>query len=527
MKKWSFQAKLVAAFMLVITVVLVAVFWSASLFIRDRMLSEKQQDLTQKGSELAKKIAAFKENPTPRTTLGDLLSDMDLYLDSRIWVLDANRQPLAFSQGGQHGSPRGGMGMGMGRGGQGGGMGMGGRNASPGVGPTPPGALPAALRSFANELDTVYQGNLWSKVIVHPVYEEQMVVVGVPIRLSNGKVDGAVVINSPVVAVNDFLRHIYWFIGLGAVAGILLSFLVIQLLTRSLVRPLRAMQDTTGAIAKGDYGARVHIDSADEIGRLGTSINQLAADLGQFMLEAAKTEKLRRDFIANVSHELRTPLTIIRGYSEAILDGTVEDRKQIDSFLQMVRDEAVRLERLIKSLLELSKLQTAESGSRFSPQDLAEILRHVGQLVHPLAEAKQITLRIEPGEALPKISGDRDRLVQLLLILADNAVKYTPSGGSVTLSLTQTEAGALRCTVQDTGIGIPPEDLPYIWERFYKVDKSHQQDESGAGLGLAIARQIIDLHKARVSVVSEPGAGTRIELEFKTETADVKTQDTN
>ena len=510
MKKWSFQAKLVAAFMLVITVVLIAVFWSASLFIRDRMLDEKQQDLTQKGSELAKKIAVFKENPTPRTTLGDLLSDMDLYLDSRIWVLDANRQPVAFSQGG---SPRGGMGMGMGRG-MGGGMGMGGRNAQPGGGSPMPGPLPAALRSFANELDTVYQGNLWSKVIVHPVYEEQMVVVGVPIRLSNGKVDGAVVINSPVVAVNDFLRHIYWFIGLGAVAGILLSFVVIQLLTRSLVRPLRAMQNTTGAIAKGDYGARVSIDSADEIGRLGTSINQLAADLGQFMLEAAKTEKLRRDFIANVSHELRTPLTIIRGYSEAILDGTVEDRKQIESFLKMVRDEAVRLERLIKSLLELSKLQTAESASRFAPQDLADILRHVGQLVQPLAEAKQIALRIEPGEALPKVSGDRDRLVQLLLILADNAVKYTPSGGSVTLSLSQTEAGALRCTVQDTGIGIPAEDLPYIWERFYKVDKSHQQDEGSAGLGLAIARQIIDLHKARVSVVSEPGAGTRIELEF-------------
>ena len=510
MKKWSFQAKLVAAFMLVITVVLIAVFWSASLFIRDRMLDEKQQDLTQKGSELAKKIAVFKENPTPRTTLGDLLSDMDLYLDSRIWVLDANRQPVAFSQGG---SPRGGMGMGMGRG-MGGGMGMGGRNAQPGGGSPMPGPLPAALRSFANELDTVYQGNLWSKVIVHPVYEEQMVVVGVPIRLSSGKVDGAVVINSPVVAVNDFLRHIYWFIGLGAVAGILLSFVVIQLLTRSLVRPLRAMQNTTGAIAKGDYGARVSIDSADEIGRLGTSINQLAADLGQFMLEAAKTEKLRRDFIANVSHELRTPLTIIRGYSEAILDGTVEDRKQIESFLKMVRDEAVRLERLIKSLLELSKLQTAESASRFAPQDLADILRHVGQLVQPLSETKQIALRIEPGEALPKVSGDRDRLVQLLLILADNAVKYTPSGGSVTLSLSQTEAGALRCTVQDTGIGIPAEDLPYIWERFYKVDKSHQQDEGSAGLGLAIARQIIDLHKARVSVVSEPGAGTRIELEF-------------
>jgi signal transduction histidine kinase len=505
MKKWSFQAKLVAAFMLVITVVLVAIFGSASLFIRDRMLTEKQQDLTQKGSELAKKIAAFKETPSPKTTLGDLLSDMDLYLDSRIWVLDANRQPLAFS----HGAPRGGMGMGMGRGG----MGGVGRNQVAGFSP-----LPGALRSFAVELDTVYDGNLWSKVIVHPVYEEQMVVVGVPIRLSNGKIDGVVVINSPVVAVNDFLRHIYWFIGLGALAGILLSFLVIQLLTRSLVRPLRSMQSTTGAMAKGDYSARVQIDSNDEIGRLGASINQLAEDLGQFMLEAAKTEKLRRDFIANVSHELRTPLTIIRGYSEAIIDGTVDNQTQIDSFLQMVRDEAVRLERLIKSLLELSKLQTAEADYNFVTLDLAEILQHVGQMMLPLADAKKIALRLELDENSPKIEGDRDRLVQLLLILIDNAVKYTPAGGDVTLSLVQTETGVLRCSIQDTGIGIPTEDLPYIWERFYKVDKSHRPDDSGAGLGLAIARQIIDLHKAVVKVVSEPGSGSLIHLDFRTVT---------
>ena len=519
MNKWSFQAKLVAAFMLVITVVLVAIFWSSSLFIRDRMLTEKQQDLTQKGSELAKKIAAFKENPSPKTSLSEILSDMDILLDSRIWVLDANRQPLGFSLGTHNAAPRGG-GMGQGRGG---GMGSGmssGRvsGMGPGVGGGNP-LMQGALRSLTGELDAVYRGELWSKVIVHPVYEERMVVVGVPIILSNGKVDGAVVINSPVAAVNDFLRHIYWFIGLGALAGLLLSFVVVQLLTRSLVRPLRAMQSTTGAMAKGDYSARVRVDSNDEIGRLGGSINQLAEDLGQFMLEAAKTEKLRRDFIANVSHELRTPLTIIRGYSEAIVDGTVVDQAQIDSFLHMVRDEAVRLERLIKSLLEMSKLQTAESGHSFTSVRLTEVIQHVQQMMLPLAEAKQISLLVETDPDLLPVAGDRDRLIQLLLILADNAVKYTPSGGAVTLSLKQTETGVVRCRVQDSGIGIPAEDLPYIWERFYKVDKSHRQDESGAGLGLAIARQIIDLHKATVNVASEPGAGTLIELEFRTENA--------
>ena len=341
-----------------------------------------------------------------------------------------------------------------------------------------------------------------------------MVVVGVPVILSNGKVDGAVVINSPVAAVTDFMRHLYLFIGLGAIVGIIFSFVVVRFLTRGLVRPLRSMQETTGAIARGDYSARVAVESADEIGQLGGSINQLAEDLGQFMMEVGKSEKLRRDFIANVSHELRTPLTVIRGYTEAIVDGTVDDRQQIDSFLHLVRDEAVRLERLIKSLLELSRLQASSSSFVTTSLDLQEIADHVLQLIKPLAESKHIDIRLHTSPNLPPVQGSRDRLIQLLLILMDNAVKYTLSHGTVTLRLQQETPDSLLCSVQDTGVGIPAEDLPYIWERFYKVDKSHQNDEGGAGLGLAIARQIIDQHKARVQVSSQLGQGTLIELHF-------------
>ncbi|MHC1760444.1 MAG: sensor histidine kinase [Negativicutes bacterium] len=510
MKRLSFQTRLVVSFMLVITVALAAILWSSSLFIRNRMLSEKQNDLILKGTEIAKKIAVYTESTTPKANLSEILSDMDSFLAARIWVLDANRQLVEFSGVMHSGSQRPfGMGMGSGRGSGMGRKGVGGNSSIPS-------SMPGALRNFIAELDSVYRGETWSKVIEHPYYEERMVVVGVPVVLSNGKVNGAVVINSPVAAVTDFMRHLYLFIGLGAIVGIIFSFVVVRFLTRGLVRPLRSMQETTGAIARGDYSARVAVESADEIGQLGGSINQLAEDLGQFMLEVGKSEKLRRDFIANVSHELRTPLTVIRGYTEAIVDGTVDDRQQIDSCLHLVRDEAVRLERLIKSLLELSRLQSSNSSCVMTNLGLKEIADHVLQLIKPLAQSKHIELLLETTPNLPLIQGSRDRLVQLLLILLDNAVKYTPPYGSVTLGLRSEAPDTLICSVQDTGVGIPAEDLPYIWERFYKVDKSHQIEDRGTGLGLAIAKQIIDLHQAKVQVTSELGAGTRIDLKFQT-----------
>jgi len=508
MKNLSFQMRLVAGFMLVITIVLVSVLWGASAFIRDRMITSKQQELVRKGTDIAAKIAANKENPAAALRLSDILSDVDSYLEARIWILDATRQPVELSTTNRAGTP---IFSGKGPGRMGGMM----RNA-------PGGALPqmGLLRGLLADLDPVYRGEVWSKVIDHPYYEEKMVVVGVPILLPGGKIDGAVLLNSPVAPVNDFMVHIYEFIGIGAILGILLSFLVVRLFARSLVRPLRAMQATAGAIAQGDYNARVEVLSNDEIGRLGNTINDMAKDLGDFMLEVGKTEKLRRDFIANVSHELRTPLTVIRGYTEAMADGIVEEPAQVKLYQYLIRDESIRLERLIKDLLNLNRLQSSSTVNPLSPVSLTEIAAHVVQLISPLAESKKIQLYCDAEPNLPPVQGNRDQLVQLLLILLDNAVKYTSSGGSVTLSLLQKDAGTLNCVIQDTGVGIPAEDLPYIWERFYKVDKSRQQSDEGTGLGLAIARQIIDMHKAQVQVTSERDTGTRIELVFRTVTTD-------
>jgi len=263
MNKLSFQMRLVAAFMLVITIVLTSVLWGASAFIRDRMISSKQQELIRKGTDIAERIRASRENPASGNSLSDILSDMDLYLEARIWVLDASRQPVELSSPRRAGNMRpGGMGMGMGR------MGAMMQNS-----PGGPFSAQGPLRSLLASLDPVFRGEVWSTVIDHPYYEEKMLVVGVPILLPDGKVDGAVLLNSPVSSVNEFMAHIYEFVGFGAVAGILLSFLVVRLLIRSLVRPLRAMQKTAGALAQGDYSARVEVLNNDQIGLLGNTIN--------------------------------------------------------------------------------------------------------------------------------------------------------------------------------------------------------------------------------------------------------------
>ena len=499
--KPSLQTKLFVNFMLVVALILAGFAVGASALVRQYFLSAKQQELIGKGQEMSRVLDDFMTGKLTAPELVELADRIDGFLDARIWAVDASGRMIVMSS-----TPR---------------RSVRDRQVSAhGVVPgskTNSGGMRSstAVRNLLKDIEPVFAGQTLTRTFFHPYYGEDMMIVAAPIINAGGAASGAVILNAPVQGINDFLSRVYLAIGLIGLLALALTLFIVRRLSRGIVRPLREMEETAACMAEGRYDNRVKITSQDEVGQLGQSLNTLAQELARFVERTEQMEKLRREFVANVSHELRTPLTIIRGYSEAIVDGTVVDQVQIDSFLHMVRDEAVRLERLIKSLLEMSKLQTAESGHSFTSVRLTEVIQHVQQMMLPLAEAKQIALLVETDPDLLPVAGDRDRLIQLLLILADNAVKYTPSGGAVTLSLKQTETGVVRCRVQDSGIGIPAEDLPYIWERFYKVDKSHRQDEGGAGLGLAIARQIIDLHKATVSVTSELGAGTRIDLDFK------------
>lgn len=495
----SLQLKLLAGFMLVITITLGSVLFGISLFIKDQVLTSKQQELLQKGTELTQAVQVFQDEAETLDRLSDYLANADQYLNARIWVLDTSRQIVAMSKPHLSGNQPHAPGSGPGKYSPiGGGMGI-----------SPMGGMHALL----NELDTVFEGHVVTKTMEHPFYGEKMVVVAIPIKQANGTVSGAVLLNAPVTGINLFMQRIYYSIGAGGIIALLLALFVVNRLTRAIVRPLKAMQEATGMMAKGDYSTRVTVKSKDEVGQLGHAINALGEDLSNYMAEMENTEKLRRDFVANVSHELRTPLTIMRGYTEALLDGTANTPEQATKYIRIMRDETVRLEWLVKDLLDLSRLQSETVPWNVELLPLPEIADSVIHMLKQTADKKNIALHLTTEATVSNIAGNGDRLMQLLLILLDNALKYTPPNGQVNLTIKQKQNSVIL-SVADSGIGIPAEDLPYIWDRFYKADKSHSRSEGGAGLGLAIAKQIIDRHKATVSVLSNPGDGTTFTILF-------------
>jgi two-component system phosphate regulon sensor histidine kinase PhoR len=237
-----------------------------------------------------------------------------------------------------------------------------------------------------------------------------------------------------------------------------------------------------------------------------------------------RLEEARMEFVVNVSHELRTPLTAIRGYAETLLDQGLEDRAEARKFLEIIHRHAERLGRLLNELLDLSNIELERTPLSIRSVPVAEVIRHAAAMLLPQAEQKAIRLVNAVPDDLPPVLADRDRLVQILVNLIDNAVKYTPEGGTVTLharpisdfgsqisdSAIRNPQSAIAIEVEDTGIGIPEKDLPRITERFYRVDKARSREMGGTGLGLAIVKHLVQAHGGTLVIESEVGRGTTV-----------------
>ena len=355
------------------------------------------------------------------------------------------------------------------------------------------------------------QGQTWAKTYYHPYYEENMLIVAVPLKGPDDTISGTVMIHAPLEEINGFLKQVYRYLAYAGLAAIFVAIFLAAYMARGIVRPLQAMQETAAAMAQGNYDRRVTIEARDEVGELGQSINSLACDLGEYVRQMELTDKMRRDFVANVSHELRTPLTIMHGYNQALQDGTITDPAKIQKYHRVMGDEMIRLEKLIAELLDLSQLQANGITLENEEVPLVEVVDNVMTLLKQKSNQNRVELDAHISPGVPSIKGDGDRLTQLVLIIMDNALKFTPAGGRIITNLISTRDNVIL-TIADTGAGILPEDLPHIWERFYKADKSRAS--GGTGLGLAIAKQIIELHGATVAVTSVCGEGTSFNIQF-------------
>ncbi|MGB6423444.1 MAG: ATP-binding protein [Anaerolineales bacterium] len=323
----------------------------------------------------------------------------------------------------------------------------------------------------------------------------------------DGQVVGAIITGSnrlferPFVAeiFNRFYRNML----IGALGAIVVSLLLGLFLARTLTRTLRELKAATRAVAKGDLTQRVTIRSHDELGDLALSVNKMTADLEH-------SRDLRRKMIADIAHDLRTPLSVILGHAEALNEGALPPNS--DTFY-IIHDEAQRLNRLVEDLRTLSLSDAGELPLSRTFVSLEELLERVVAAYTPRARQKNIALQVHLAPSLPEVSIDQDRMIQVLGNLLDNALRYTPVDGSITLSAGCSSDHVELC-VQDSGPGIPAEDLPFVFDRFYRGDKSRRRGEGGSGLGLAIAKSIVELHGGVIRVESEPGKGVVFIIEL-------------
>ncbi len=324
---------------------------------------------------------------------------------------------------------------------------------------------------------------------------------GLPLEV-DGEVVGWMLINIPKPGderspEGDFIDRLNKNVIVSALIATSLALIIGIVLARTISHPISDLQAATRIVAEGNLGYQVPVVGKDELGQLGHSFNQMSADLAQ-------SNALRRQMTADIAHELRNPLSVILGYTEALSDEKLEGEA---ATFQVMHEEVLHLQRLIEDLRTLSLADAGELSLVKQPITPAALLAHVATAHNLLAAEKQVALEVQAAEGLPEISVDPDRIVQVLGNVVANALRYTPAQGKIKMTAERDSAG-ITFRVTDTGVGVSEEDLPYIFERFYRVDKARYDNNNESGLGLAIAKSIVEAHGGSISAESTPGKGT-------------------
>ena len=284
----------------------------------------------------------------------------------------------------------------------------------------------------------------------------------------------------------------------GGLIAVAIALAITFFLSRRILAPVKALTSAAERLGRGDFSQRVHVKDRSELGELANTFNSMASDL-------ERAEQLRQNMVADVAHELRTPLSNIKGYLEAVRDGVM---KPDTDTIRSLNEEATLLSRLVNDLQELSLAEAGELKLICQPDDIAELIKQTVAGVQPQATAKGLSVSTELPDKLLPANIDSHRISQVLRNLLDNAVAHTASGDSITITVKQKD-NYLEVAVTDTGEGIPAEDLPNIFERFYRVDKSRARATGGTGLGLTIAKRLVEAHGGKIEAHSEMGKGSR------------------
>ncbi|WP_407271000.1 sensor histidine kinase [Radiobacillus sp. PE A8.2] len=335
----------------------------------------------------------------------------------------------------------------------------------------------------------------------HPRFNQEILAVTIPL-LEERQLKAVIFLYMPLADIYEPFQSIRDVLVVTLVIVFILIMVIGLQMINHIIKPLKKMEDIAGKMSQGDFSRRIKIMKADEIGNLAHSFNVLAASLEE-------VDKKRREFLQNVSHELRTPLSYIKGYTEAINDGLVS-KEDTDKYITIIQNEVERLTRIVNDLLDLAQLEDDSYPIRREPLPFAQLILDVVERFQFLANQKNIEIILDVDEDII-VNGDADRLEQVVSNVIDNALRYTSAGEELKLCLEQ-EGLYAKLFIKDTGPGIPEEALPYVFERFYRVNKSRTRKEGGTGIGLSIVYQIVKRHDGDLRIESVNNNGTTVTI---------------
>ena len=348
------------------------------------------------------------------------------------------------------------------------------------------------------------QNQTFSVIKKRPDHEKS-IFIGAPV-LKGEEAIANIIITSPLASIEETITILKKQLSLISILSLGIGTLLALSLAKYFTRPILSITNVTKQISKGNFNAKVLYKSKDEIGVLSETINDMARQLD-------KIEQLRREFIANISHELKTPISLIRAYAELLEEMNTIDVLEKKSYLQVITDESNRLNGMIEDILYLSKMEAGFSNLVWEDFYLDEVLDNVIEKLSFFASNKNIEIAVEGLGDSTTVYGDKDKLYQVFYNIINNAIQHSPEKGKILIKILE-DSSTARVEIIDEGKGIPEEDLPHIWDRFYKVDKSRKRDDSGTGLGMAIVKNILEAHRFVYGISSKLNSGTMVWFEI-------------
>ena len=370
---------------------------------------------------------------------------------------------------------------------------------------------------FEEILAKVFRGESVYQIDYMKTYRSKVLIIGEAVY-HDEEVVGAVLIRYYLTQQQEIIDRGLQMILISVIVALLIAMVISISFARSISRPISQIRTAAVEMTGGNYEFRTRIDREDEIGELADSMDVLANRLAEIEVKRQEMEQMRMDFFANVSHELRTPITVMRGYTETLLDGIVVDPERVNHYYHRMVKECQSMERLVGDLLLLSKMQNPDFSIDKEPIELISLFHDMIRSARVLAEEKQMEVDYKRNTDMILIMGDYDRLRQMFMVIFDNAVKFSKEYSKIYVRLEfyqgeKNTFGKVHVSIRDEGIGISEEELPYIFEKFYK--SKLRQNAKGSGLGLMIAKQIAIKHGGTLEVLSQVGKGTEFQFVFE------------